>query len=199
MVAHPSIVLCAAVAAGLGVLPPLKRTTSGHQPGADAGAVCPEFLTLGAGSRGRSAPPAAELLKRGLNAGDTEAATVALLGRPAERRVDTFTNRHTPQTDSIVRLRYPGLEVAFYKTSEAEFLGAVTLTSPGCEVLPGLSVGAPAAVLPKLLGAPAMDNVRGDSLIVQFELPDEAPVRSYLNVTALRDTIRVIQWQFGID
>ena len=96
---------------------------------------------IGAAEVSFSAPATAELLRRGRKAGETEAATVALLGRPVERKVDTVTNRHTLQTDSIVRLRYSGLEVAFYKTNGAELLGAVTLTSPRCEVLPGLAVG----------------------------------------------------------
>jgi hypothetical protein len=111
------------------------------------------------------------------------------------------TNRHSAETDSIVRLRYPGLEIAFYKATDGgkELLGAVTLTSPGCELHPGLRVGASAAILRRLLGVPTVENNVADSTMMQYEASTEGPVYSYLNFMVLRDTIRAIEWQFGID
>jgi hypothetical protein len=170
------------------------------QGAAGSHVFCPAFLTARDSSEAKM-PIALALLNRGYNVGANESAAVTLLGRPAERQVDTVTNRYGPLTDSIINLRYSGLEVSFYKSVDTgrELLGAITLTSPACRVYPGLRVGAPAAVLRRLFGRPTFEADRGDTTVVQYEASTEGPVYSYLNFRIRLDTIRAIQWQFGID
>jgi hypothetical protein len=167
---------------------------------ASSGPRCPAVLAETDTAAGTAAAGAA-LLDRGRRLGGTESATVALLGPQPERQVDTVTNRYDGQVDSIVRLRYPGLEVAFYKVTAggAEILGAVTLSSAGCEVLPGLGVGAAATILPTLFGPPVFRQAKADTLILQFAADSDAAPKSYLNFAVVHGTIRHIQWQFDID
>ncbi len=168
-------------------------TSNAHEDTSLSGAICPVFLTKG-DTAARSEPVSTALLSRGHGAGATESVTVAILGPPSERR----TEHDKTYGDTIVRLRYAGLEVGFYKDG-AEILAGLTLTSPHCEVFPGLSVGASAASLSRLFGAPAFQHAVADSLILQFQAGEPGPVASYINFVVLRDTIRTIQWQFGID
>jgi len=161
--------------------------------------ICPAFLTTRTPWAAKTSIAEA-LFSRGYEAGDRESVTVARLGPPSGRRAETVNSLQSAAVDSIIRLRYPGLEVTFDKTTDGgkELLGAVTLTSRRCEVYPGLSVGASAITLRRVFGAPTVQSVVADSTIMQYEAV-KGPVYSYLNFTVVRDTIRVIQWQFGID
>jgi len=160
-----------------------------------AAPICPSFLTDG-DTTAYNEPLSDALLGRGHEAAATESLTVATLGSPSERRAQY----NTTYADTIVRLRYAGLEVGFYKEDDGrEFLGGLTLTSPHCEVLPGVSVGASAASLSGLFGAPVNQSTVADSLLVQFQAGEPGPVGSYIDFVVLRDTIRAIHWQFGID
>jgi len=157
--------------------------------------ICPPFLTNG-DTAAHNEPLSTALLSRGHEAGSTESVTVAILGPPSERRGEY----NKTYADTIVRLRYAGLEVWFYKEDDGrQFLAGATLTTPHCEVLPGLSVGASAAILSRLFGAPTFQRTVADTLHLQFQAGDPGPVDSYINFVVLRDTIRTIQWQFGID
>jgi len=156
--------------------------------------ICPPFLANGDTTPDNKALGTA-LLSRGHEAGATEYVTVAILGPPPERRAE----HDTIYADTIVHLRYAGLEVEFYKSADRELLSGLTLTSPHCEVLPGLSVGASPGSLSQLFGAPTLQRTIADSLILQFQAGEPGPVDSYLIFVVLRDTIRTIRWQFGID
>ena len=158
-------------------------------------AICPGFLTKRVPLSDNTSIADA-LLSRGYGAGANESVTVTILGPPSERRAE-YEETHA---DTIVRLRYTGLEVAFYKEVDGrEFLGGLTLTNPHCDVLPGLSVGASAARLTRLFGAPTFRTAVADSLILQFQAGEPGPVDSYIFFVVRRDTIRAIGWQFGID
>ncbi len=156
--------------------------------------ICPPFLASGDATP-KNEPLGTALLSRGHEAGASESVTVAILGPPPERRAE----HDTTYADTIVGLRYAGLEVEFYKSGDRELLSGLTLTSPRCEVLPGLSVGASAGSLSRLFGAPTLQRTVADSLILQFQAGEPGPVDSYMVFVVLRDTIRTIRWQFGID
>ena len=156
--------------------------------------ICPAFISKG-DSTPHNEPLGTALLSRGHEAGATESVTVAILGPPLARRVE----HDTTYADTIVRLRYAGLEVEFYKSADRELLSGLTLTSPHCEVYPGLSVGASARNLSQLFGAPTFERTVADSLILQFQAGEPGPVDSYIVFGVLQDTIRTIRWQFGID
>jgi hypothetical protein len=173
-----------------------STTSLVHESASDT--ICPTFLTKGE-TAARNESSGTALLRRGHKAGASESLTAAILGPPLERRASFDSLR-----DTVVRLRYRGLQVVFYKNSDPadgvrEFLAGLTLTSPHCEVVPGLSVGASAANLFRLFGAPTVQEAVGDSLRLQFQEGERGPVDSYMNFMVLRDTIRTIQWQFGVD
>ncbi len=172
-----------------------STTSLAHESTSLSPTICPAFLTQG-DTAAHDEPTSTALLERG-HAAATESVTVAILGAPSERRTE-YDKAHG---DTVVTLRYAGLEVWFYKGSDgvSELLGGLTLASPHCEVLPGLSVGASAASLTRLFGSPAVQRTVADTLHLQFQAGDPGPVASYINFVVLRDTIRTIQWQFGID
>jgi hypothetical protein len=158
--------------------------------------LCSRFLLARAGNQ-----PAADLLARARRGGKTERETAYRFGPPLSREAASVTNIHSHRTDSLIGLHYPGLDFGFYKVMEGhrELLRLVTLTDSACVLLPGLKVGAPARILDRLFGRAAFRQVLGnDSVVVQVDLA-RAEVPDYLDFVLVRDTIRVIEWRFGLD
>ena len=129
---------------------------------------CSRFLVARTGTQ-----PAADLLARARRGGTTERETTDLFGPPLDRESETVSNIHSSRTDSLTRLRYPGLEFSFYKIVQdhRELLRLVTLTDSTCELLPGLRVGARGHVLDRIFGRAAFRQVLvHDSVVVQVDL-----------------------------
>jgi hypothetical protein len=159
-------------------------------------APCSRFLLAPAATQ-----PAADLFARARRGGTTERETTDLFGPPLDRASETVSNVHSSRTDSLTRLRYPGLEFGFYKIVQdhRELLRMVTLTDSTCELLPGLRVGARGRVLDRIFGRAAFRQVLvNDSVVVQIDLVG-GEVPDFLDFILVRDTIRVIEWRFGLD
>jgi hypothetical protein len=157
---------------------------------------CSQFLLARAATQ-----PAADLLARARRGGTTERETTELFGTPLSREASTVTNIHSGGTDSLIQLHYTGLDIGFYKIMQdrRELLRLVTLTDSACVLLPGLRVGAPAHVLDRIFGRAAFRQVLvNDSVVVQVDLVG-GEVPDYLDFVLVRDTIRVIEWRFGLD
>ena len=157
---------------------------------------CSQFLLAPAATQ-----PAADLLARARRGGTTERETTDLYGPPLSREASTVTNIHSGTTDSLIQLHYAGLDIGFYKIMQdgRELLRLVTLTDSACVLLPGLRVGAHARVLGRIFGRAAFRQVlMNDSVVVQVDLVG-GEVPDYLDFVLVRDTIRVIEWRFGLD
>lgn len=157
---------------------------------------CAQFLLAQAATQ-----PAADLFARARRGGTTERETTERFGPPLSREAITVTNTHSGRTDSLIELHYAGLDFGFYKIMQdrRELLRLLTLTDSACVLLPGLRVGGHARVLGRIFGrAVFRQALVNDSVVVQVDLVG-GEVPDYLDFVLVRDTIRVIEWRFGLD
>jgi len=133
--------------------------------------------------------------------GRTRAQVIAALGAPVTTVGDTVRNEVDATTlDSIVTLRYRALEVRFYVRADGVDVPVYVAATDSSVKLPlRVGFGATPADLKRHFGAADFETRLGDTLYVQFVVPNDAVVQCDITFWFVHGAVWRIQWTNGLD
>ncbi len=140
------------------------------------------------------------LMYFGRSFGEDREAIRSSLGSPLERTARPYTNRHTGETDSIIRLDYRNYTFDLYHVSAADRdlllrVVAHSEAKPQHDVLVGISTR---REIHGVMGLPHDTAVTQDTLVVTYRSPLEGG-DEFVHLAFVADTLRTVSWEFYVD
>ena len=179
------------------------RTGSEEQRDTADGQVSRVELPASADTSPKSSPQSTDSLRddfveHGLLVSDSRAQVIARLGQPDSTAARGVINRHMPsQTDSIVDLFYPGLQLTYYVVGDGkkEFLQTAMVLDNRYLKYPHLGIGTPEAAILRSLGQPGSREPGKYRYDCARCIGEESPVYFYLD----RGRVQRIEYTFYVD
>lgn len=135
--------------------------------------------------------------------GESRSAFAKRLGMPVSTSVDTNSGpNHTAGTDSLLTVRYHGLEARFFVgAGHKEFPTELQVTDSGVLRELPVGIGAHRSDLERLFGVPDDEMSKGDTLLLHFGVPEAPPeyVNQDLWFSLVGGVVRKVAWVFFSD
>lgn len=142
----------------------------------------------------------AALMHFGRSFGEDREAIRSSLGSPLERTARPYRNRHTGDTDSLIRLHYRHYTFHLYHVSAADRdLLMHVVAHSDAKPRPNLIVGVSTRrEIQSLMSTPYDTAARRDTQVVTYRSPLEGG-DEFVRLAFVADTLRSISWEFYVD
>ena len=119
---------------------------------------------------------------------------IARFGPPASEARDTAANRYDSlEVDSLVTLAYPRFSIVYYVfPGRSEFPILLTVTDSSLHLPLPIGIAATPVDLARAFGKPDLETSQGDSVLVQFQVPNHTDCALVFTVVA--DRVRKVEW-----